>query len=135
MPYLNQAIVMGHLGRDPEWKAIGEAGKCTFSIATSRKWKDKAGEQQEHTEWHNIEVWGKSAEWIYKDAHKGSLVLVKGEIRTDKYTGKDGEEKRFTRIVADNFGGCMCLDKRNKDGAGEPDAPGGTSDITDDLPF
>lgn len=102
---LNNAQIIGHLGKDPETRYLpsGEA-VCNFSVATTEKWKDKAtGEQKEATEWHRISTFGKLAEICGQWLHKGSLVWVQGKITTRKWTDKDGIERYSTEIRADSM--------------------------------
>ena len=77
MPSVNKVILLGNLGRDPELRFLpnGDA-VCNFSIATTDSWKDKAGEKQEKTEWHNIVLWRGLAEVAEKWLKKGSLILM-----------------------------------------------------------
>jgi single-strand DNA-binding protein len=95
MAGINKAIILGRCGQDP--KRSGPALK--FSVATSEKWKDKQGESQERTEWHNITVFGKLADICEQYVSKGSQVYVEGRIQTDKYE-KDGVTKYSTSIIA-----------------------------------
>ena len=102
---LNQAQIIGHLGRDPEIRYLpsGEA-VANFSIATTEKWKDKAtGEQREATEWHRISTFGKLAEIAGEYLVKGSLVYIEGKINTRKYQDKNGVERTATEIRADTM--------------------------------
>lgn len=98
---VNKAIIVGNLGRDPEVKFMTD-GKavCKFSVATSEKWKDKDGQKQERTEWHNIVVWGPQAESCGQYLAKGRQVFIEGSIRNRAYDDKDGNKKYITEIVA-----------------------------------
>lgn len=102
---LNEAKIIGHLGRDPESKTLPSGDMVTnFSIATTEKWKDKTtGEQKEATEWHRISMFGKLAEIAAKYLHKGSLVYVSGKLVTRKYNDANGVEKYSTEIKADTL--------------------------------
>lgn len=102
---LNEAKIIGHLGRDPETKTLPSGDAVTnFSIATTEKWKDKTtGEQKEATEWHRISMFGKLAEIAAKYLHKGSLVYVSGKLVTRKYNDANGVEKYSTEIKADTL--------------------------------
>lgn len=100
---LNQAQIIGYLGRDPEVRYLpsGEA-VANFSIATTEKWKDKnTGEQREETEWHRISVFGRLAEIVGEYLKKGSLVFVQGKLKTRKYTDGQGVERYSTEIRAE----------------------------------
>ena len=104
MPSLNKAMLIGHLGRDPELKYT-EGGKAVakFSIATSEKWKDKEGESSEKTVWHNIVAWGKQAEVINQYLSKGSPVYIEGRIENRSYDDKDGNKKYISEVVVQQF--------------------------------
>jgi len=104
MDGLNQVTLIGSAGKDAETKLIGENSQvATFSLATNRSYKDKKGEKKTQTEWHNIEVWAETAKFAGNYVKKGSLVLVQGSIRYDKYEGKDGQPKERAKIVADRI--------------------------------
>jgi single-strand DNA-binding protein len=104
MASVNKVILIGNLGADPETRYLpsGDA-VANIRIATSEKWKDKSGEQQEHTEWHRIAFFGKLAEIAGEYLKKGSPVYVEGRIRTRKWQDKDGQDKYSTEIVADRM--------------------------------
>lgn len=101
---LNRAQVMGNLTRDPEMRYTpnGQA-VCNFSIATNRRWKDKDGNNQEQTEFHNVVAWGKLAEFTSQWLHKGNRVYVEGRLQTRNWEGQDGSKKNRTEIVVENF--------------------------------
>jgi single-strand DNA-binding protein len=99
--YLNKAIIIGNLTRDPELKALPSGSKvCNFGMATNRVFKDQKGEKQEAVEWHNIVVFGRVAELVAQYLKKGSQALVEGRIQTRSWE-KDGEKKYKTEIIAD----------------------------------
>lgn len=98
---MNKAILVGNLGSDPELRYTqGGEPVANFSLATNKKWKSKSGESQEHTEWHKIVVWGKTAENCEKFLKKGSKVLVEGEIQTREWEDKEGGKRYTTEIKA-----------------------------------
>lgn len=104
MASVNKVILIGNLGKDPETRYLPSGDAVTnFSIATSEKWKSKSGEQQEHTEWHRISMFGKVAEIAGEYLKKGSPVYVEGRIRTRKWQDKEGQDKYTTEIVADRM--------------------------------
>lgn len=106
---VNKAILIGHLGGDPDIRTLENGTQVgRFSVATSENYKDKEGNWQSQTEWHNVVVWRDLAE---KSKHlvKGNTVYVEGKISSRKYTDKDGVERSVTDIVASYFRG---LDKR-----------------------
>jgi single-strand DNA-binding protein len=101
--YLNKAIVIGNLTRDPELRALPSGIKvCTFSLATNRVWKDKNGTRQESADYHNVVVFGRQAETVAQYMKKGSSILVEGRMQTRSWDDKNSGEKRYrTEIVAD----------------------------------
>lgn len=100
--YLNKAMVIGNLTRDPEVKALPSGAKvCSFSVATNRVWKDKNGAKQETADYHNIVVFGRQAETAGQYLKKGSSVLVEGRMQTRSWDGTDGQKKYRTEVVAD----------------------------------
>jgi single-strand DNA-binding protein len=101
--YLNKAIVIGNLTRDPELRSLPSGIKvCTFSLATNRVWKDKNGARQESADYHNVVVFGRQAETVAQYMKKGSSILVEGRMQTRSWDDKTtGEKKYRTEIVAD----------------------------------
>lgn len=101
---VNKVILVGNLGKDPELKYTGQTNNavCTFSLATSDRRKDAAsGEWKEYTEWHNVVVWGKTAENCHKYLKKGRQCYLEGKIRTRKWQDKEGKDRWTTEIVAE----------------------------------
>lgn len=96
---MNKVILSGGIGKDAELTKVGESSVIKFPFATSKKWKDKQGQQQEKTEWHNIVIWRKDGLLPY--LKKGVRLLIEGEINYSEYE-KDGEKKYFTSINAQN---------------------------------
>ncbi|MHB1330915.1 MAG: single-stranded DNA-binding protein, partial [Minisyncoccota bacterium] len=100
--YLNKALVIGNLTRDPEMKSLPSGIQVTsFSLATNRTWKDKNGAKQESVDYHNIVVFGRQAETVAQYLRKGSSVLVEGRMQTRSWEGTDGKKNYRTEIVAD----------------------------------
>lgn len=101
--YLNKAIVIGNLTRDPELKSLPAGIKvCTFSLATNRVWKDKDGKRQESSDYHNVVVFGRQAETVAQYMKKGNSMLVEGRMQTRSWDDKTtGEKKYRTEIIAD----------------------------------
>jgi single-strand DNA-binding protein len=101
--YLNKAIVIGNLTRDPEIRSLPSGIKvCSFSLATNRVWKDKNGARQESTDYHNVVVFGRQAETVAQYMKKGSSILVEGRMQTRSWEDKTSGEKKYrTEIVAD----------------------------------
>mgnify|MGYP001012308434 CR=1 FL=1 len=107
---INKVTLIGRLGGDPELKAL-ESGVFVgrFSLATSDPYKDKDGNWQDRTDWHNVVLWRDQAERASKILKKGELCFVEGKVSYRKYTDKDGQERTATDIVANTF---RRLDKR-----------------------
>lgn len=101
---VNKAILIGHLGKDPEVRYMpnGEA-VANVTLATSETWKDKTGEKQEKTEWHNIVFFKRLAEIAGQYLKKGSLIYVEGRITTEKWQTKEGQDRYTTKIVANEM--------------------------------
>ena len=101
--YLNKALIVGNLTRDPEITTIPSGQKvCKFSVATNRVWKDKSGAKQESATFHNIVVWGKQAETSAQYLKKGQQVMIEGRIETRSWDDKTSGEKKYrTEIIAD----------------------------------
>ena len=102
---VNKVILIGNLGRDPEVRTTPNGQTvASFTLATSRKWKDKDGNRQEQTEWHNIVVWGRQAETAGQYLTKGKQLYVEGRLQTRSWEDRTSGEKRYkTEVVCDNF--------------------------------
>ena len=134
---MNKAILVGNLGSDPELRYT-QSGEpvANFSLATNKKWTTKSGGSQEHTEWHKIVVWGKTAENCEKFLKKGSKVLVEGEIQTRTWE-KDGATQYTTEIKARHVE-FLSSSSAPSDGGGRQkrQAPAQPVDFNDDdIPF
>ena len=102
MGSVNKVILVGNLGRDAELRYTpGGSAVAKFSLATTEKWNDKSGGQQERTEWHNIDLWGKQAESLTEYLRKGKQVYIEGRLQTDEYTDKEGIKRKSTRVRCD----------------------------------
>lgn len=100
--YLNKAIIVGNLTRDPELKALPSGmSVCQFSVATNRVWKDQSGAKQESTDYHNIVVFGRQAETANQYLKKGQNVMIEGRIQTRSWDNQSGQKQYRTEIVAD----------------------------------
>lgn len=99
---VNKVILIGHLGKDAETRfTAGGAARTTFTLATSRRWKDQqTGEWKEETDWHNVVLWRR--ENVANYLLKGQQVYVEGRIQTRAYDDKDGNKRYVTEIVADD---------------------------------
>ena len=95
---MNKQMLIGRVGRDPE--TTGNVTK--FSVATSEKWT-KDGQKQERTDWHNVTAFDKTGEILSKYVSKGDLIYIEGKTRTDEYTDKDGNKRKSTSVIVNNF--------------------------------
>ena len=153
MASVNKVILIGNLGRDPEIRYLpsGDA-VANLRIATTDKFKDRNGEQQEVTEWHSVAFFGKQAEICGQYLKKGSQVYVEGSLRTRKWQDKDGNDRYTTEIRGDRMqmlggrgggggGGMADFDAppdnapKGKPGRSGGGGGGGFSDMDDDIPF
>jgi single-strand DNA-binding protein len=102
---VNKVILVGNLGRDPEVRSLPSGQPvASFSVATSRRFKDRDGQRQEQTEWHNVVCFGKQAEIAAQYLTKGKQIFVEGRIQTRSWDDKNTGEKRYkTEIVCENF--------------------------------
>ena len=97
----NRVSLIGNLGQDPEFRTLeGGTAVCRMSVATNESWKDRDGNWQTETQWHNVVAWRDLAERIADRLHKGSQVFVEGKINYRKYQDKEGVERYDTDIVA-----------------------------------
>ncbi|HLW55174.1 MAG TPA: single-stranded DNA-binding protein [Candidatus Angelobacter sp.] len=102
---VNKVILIGNLGKDPEVKYTPSGTPVAkFSLATNEKYKDKSGEWQERTEWHNIVVWQRLAEIVGEYVKKGSKIYVEGRLQTSSWEDKQSGEKKYrTEIVVNDL--------------------------------
>ena len=145
---VNKVILIGNLGRDPEVRSTPSGQPvANFTLATSRRWRDKNGQKQEQTEWHQVVVWGKQAEIAGQYLTKGKQVFVEGRLETRSWE-KDGQKHYRTEVICDQFtmlGGGTRSDGagRGPDTGGAPEghedhgggAAGGHGIEDDDIPF
>jgi len=123
MASVNKVILVGNLGRDPEVRYMpnGEA-VANFSIATTDSWKDKNGQRQERTEWHNIVMYRRLAEIAGEYLKKGRPVYIEGRLQTRKWQTKEGQDRYTTEIIADQM---QMLGGRDSGGGGGASYDGG----------
>jgi single-strand DNA-binding protein len=101
---VNKVILVGNLGKDPELRYTPSGtAVATFSLATTERYKDRDGNRQEKTEWHNIVAWRQLAEICGKFLHKGKQVYIEGKIQTRSYDDRDGNKRYITEIVVDQM--------------------------------
>ena len=140
MAGVNKVILIGNLGKDPELRYTpGGQAVASFSLATGEKWRDKDGNLQDRTEWHNIVVWGRMAENAKEYLSKGRPVYIEGRIQTRSWDDKDGNKRYTTEIVTQRM---QFLGGRGDQGASpgapppeEAPQPADLAGEDDDLPF
>jgi len=105
MKSVNKVILIGTLGRDPELRSTANCTNVAkFSIATNERYKDRDGQWQERTEWHNIVCWQRLAEIVRDYTHKGDRIYIEGRLQTSSWDDKQtGEKKYKTEIVANDL--------------------------------
>ena len=103
MASVNKVVLLGRLGRDPETRYASDGGTpiCHLAVATSRRYKDRDGNRGEETEWHNVVLFGKTAEIAQQYLQKGSEVYIEGRLRTRSYE-KDGVKRYSTEIIGES---------------------------------
>ena len=134
---VNKVILIGNVGRDVELRHTPSGtAVARFSLATNEAWKDKSGQKQEHTEWHNITAWARLAEFCGQYVSKGRQIYVEGSIRTRTYDDEKGNRRYFTEVRAQNIQ--LIGPRPGADGGGGGGAPGPQDfppDSDDDIPF
>ena len=161
MAGVNKVILVGNLGADPEARSLNNGGEVVnMRVATSETWKDREGQRQERTEWHNVVIFNENLGRVAKSyLRKGSKVYLEGQIQTRKWTDQSGNDRYTTEIVLQRFRGeLVLLDSRDGGGGGggrdyaDQDFGGGASgggqrqqsrpqpaafdtDLDDDVPF
>ncbi|HVS01767.1 MAG TPA: single-stranded DNA-binding protein [Thermoanaerobaculia bacterium] len=140
---VNKVILVGNLGRDPEIRSLpsGQA-VANFSLATNRKYKDRDGNRQEQTEWHNVVCFGRQAEIAGQYLTKGKQIYVEGRLQTRSWDDRESGKKVYrTEVIVDNFQmlgqrGGGDHDQGAAAGGYEPEAStGGGGAEDDDIPF
>jgi single-strand DNA-binding protein len=150
---VNKVILVGNLGKDPELKHTSSGtAVATMTIATNERYKDKTGEWQDKTEWHNVVLWSRLAEIAAEYLKKGRSVYVEGRLQTRSWEDKQGQKRYTTEIVAndlvllggggggrEDFAGGRGGSRTDFDQSGSGDfdsAPSRSTEITDDdIPF
>lgn len=149
MAGLNKVMLIGNLGKDPEVKTLENGAKiATFPLATSESYKDKEGNRQTRTEWHNLVLWRGLADIAENYLHKGSQVFVEGRLSTRKWEDKEGHTRYTTEVIGDNL---VLLNRAGEGGqqnvqsgasgfaggfaTGRPASDEMMTDAADDLPF
>jgi single-strand DNA-binding protein len=159
MAGVNKVILVGNLGADPEARSLNNGGEVVnLRVATSEQWKDRDGNRQERTEWHQVVIFNENLGRVAKSyLRKGSKVYLEGQLQTRKWTDQSGNDKYTTEVVLQRFRGeLVLLDARGEGGGssvGYGDEFGGGSsgggsqrqqrpqpaafdaDLDDDVPF
>lgn len=132
---INKVILVGNLGRDVELRHTpGGAAVAKFSVATNEVWKDKNGQKQEHTEWHNIVAWGKQAEFCGTYLSKGRQVYIEGTLRTRQYDDEKGNRRYFTEVRAQTIQ-LLGPKPSGGDAGGPAEPPDFPPEGDDEVPF
>ena len=144
---VNKVILVGRLGKDPETRYMTNGEAVTnATLATSENWKDKSGEKQEKTEWHNLVFYRSLAEIAGEYLRKGSQVYIVGKIQTRKWQDKEGKDRYTTEIIVNEM---QMLGGKGEGSAAAQQAPAeqkpetsgntgsgqGFNDLPDDIPF
>ena len=142
---INKAILIGNVGQDPEIRYTGDVNNgtkvATFRLATTERYRDRNGNLQEHTEWHNVVVWRNTADVVEKYVKKGTQVYVEGRIRTRSWDDQAGNKRYTTEIVADNIrlldrkGTAPAQPSNDMPAASQPVYTPPVEETSDDLPF
>jgi single-strand DNA-binding protein len=161
MAGVNKVILVGNLGADPEARSLNNGGEVVnMRVATSEQWKDRDGNRQERTEWHNVVIFNENLGRVAKNyLRKGSKVYLEGQLQTRKWQDQSGNDKYTTEVVLQRFRGeLVLLDSRegsgggrgafNEDFGGDDFGGGGSArtqsrpqpaafdtDLDDDVPF
>jgi single-strand DNA-binding protein len=118
MASVNKVFLIGNLGRDPEVRYTGSGtAVASLSLATTERFKNKKGEWEDRTEWHNVIFWGRLAEIAGEHLSKGKTVYVEGRLQTRKWQDRDGKDRYTTEIVAEKM---QMLSRKEGAKFGEP---------------
>lgn len=149
MASVNRMIVLGNCGKDPEVRYMSNGTAVTnLSVATTRTWKDKAGDKMEETEWHRLVFYDRLAEIVGEYVKKGDPIFVEGRLKTRKWE-KNGVDHYTTEIIAENM---QLMGSRREDSGertqqqrrsapapaprpSQPKTQTGFDDMDDDIPF
>lgn len=118
---LNKHMLIGNVGQDPRVSSYNDRKVAQFTLATSETYKDRDGNKQEQTDWHNIVAWSPVAEIVEQFVKKGSRIYVEGKSRTRSYQTQEGETRYITEVLASTV---ILLDRKlNEGGDRMPPAP------------
>ena len=134
MAHLNKVQLIGNVGNDPEIRYLdNNTPQCqqnkvaSFRMATTERYKDRNGQIQSKTEWHNIVIWNGKATVVEKFVHKGSNIYVEGKLTTRKWKDQNGNDRYTTEVAVENL---QLLDKPSNG-----NQPAAQNENFDDLPF
>jgi single-strand DNA-binding protein len=127
MAGVNKVILVGNLGADPEARSLNNGGEVVnLRVATSEQWKDRDGNRQERTEWHQVVIFNENLGRVAKSyLRKGSKVYLEGQLQTRKWTDNQGNDKYTTEVVLQRFRGELVLLDSRGEGGGSGSAFGG----------
>jgi single-strand DNA-binding protein len=131
MAGVNKVILVGNLGADPEARSLNSGGEVVnMRVATSEQWKDRDGNRQERTEWHNVVIFNENLGRVAKSyLRKGSKVYLEGQLQTRKWQDQSGNDKYTTEVVLQRFRGeLVLLDSKGEGGSGGGFGGGGYGD-------
>ena len=143
MSSVNKVIILGNLGKDPEARSFQNGGEVVnFSVATAEQWKDRDGNRQERTQWHNVAIFSEGLAKVAKSyLRKGSKVYLEGQLETRKWQDQSGQDRYSTEVVLRQFNSSLVLLDR-ADGGGNAGsatssrpAPAAFDDLDDSVPF
>jgi single-strand DNA-binding protein len=135
MAGVNKVILVGNLGADPESRSLNNGGEVVnMRVATSEQWKDRDGNRQERTEWHNVVIFNENLGRVAKSyLRKGSKVYLEGQLQTRKWTDQNGNDKYTTEVVLQRFRGELVLLDSREGGSGGSYGGGGGGSYGDDV--
>ena len=129
---MQKTLLTGNLGKDPELRDANGTPVCSFSVATTERWKNREGNKQEKTEWHKIVAWGDLANICANYLRKGTKVFIEGKNRTRKWTDQSGVERYVTEIQAKEM---EILSSANNGNSGNDDESLPPQGYPGDVPF
>lgn len=128
----NKIIIIGYVGSDPEMRYTPNGKAVTsFSVAANRNYTTTAGERREETEWFRVSTWERLAENCNQFVVKGMLVYVEGRLKSNQWTGDDGQQRFGNEIVASEVKFLSRAERQGNDGGGYG---GGGYGADDDAP-
>jgi len=135
MAGVNKVILVGNLGADPEARSLNNGGEVVnMRVATSESWKDRDGNRQERTEWHNVVIFNENLGRVAKSyLRKGSKVYLEGQIQTRKWADQSGNDRYTTEVVLQRFRGELVLLDSREGGSGGSFGGGGGGSYVDDF--